>query len=153
MKHNTKNILVVLSGMPASGKTTYRKKLAVMDFDEVCPDEIRAFLYGDESIQGDGNLVFKKVYERLEKIGKSCGNAIFDATNLTATRRKELVEKMRPYYDTIVCHYFRPNFEKSVEQNEMRERKVPKGVIRRMCYQWEEPTVAEGFDYVAEIKY
>lgn len=147
------NVLVVLSGLPASGKTTYRKKLAVMDFDIVCPDDIREELYGNASIQGNGNLVFKKAYERLEKIGDSCGNAIFDATNLNATRRKELIEKMRPYYDTIVCHYFRPDLRKSIIQNEMRERKVPKGVIRRMVYQWEEPTVAEGFDYVAEIKY
>lgn len=147
------NILVVLSGMPACGKTTYRKKLAVMDFDVVCPDDIREELYGNASIQGDGEKVFECAHKRLKLIGCRCGNAIFDATNLTAQRRKELIEIMRPYYDTIICHYFRPNFEKSVEQNEKRERKVPKEVIRRMCYQWEEPTVAEGFDYVAEIKY
>lgn len=149
------NYLIVLSGIPASGKSTYGNRISDndYDFDIVCPDSIREELYGNASVQGDGNKVFEIAHTRLKLIGCRCGNAIFDATNLTAQRRKELVEKMRPYYDTIVCHYFRPNFEKSVEQNEKRERKVPKGVIRRMCYQWEEPTTAEGFDYVAEIKY
>lgn len=149
----SKNVLIVLSGIPASGKSTYCNTMKVWHFLIVCPDTIRKELYGNESIQGNGKEVFDHAYEQLQLLGECCQNAIFDATNLTATRRQKLVEKMRPYYDTIVCHYFRPNFEKSVEQNEKRERKVPKGVIHRMCYQWEEPTVEEGFDYVAEIKY
>lgn len=149
----SKNVLIVLSGIPASGKSTYCNIMKSMAFLIVCPDTIRKGLYGSENIQGNGKEVFNHAYKQLQLFGECCQNAIFDATNLTAQRRKELVEKMRPYYDTIVCHYFRPNFEKSREQNEMRERKVPKEVIRRMYYQWEEPTVAEGFDYVAEIKY
>lgn len=149
------NYLIVLSGIPASGKSTYGNRISDnnYDFNLVCPDSIREELYGNASVQGDGNKVFEIAHTRLKLIGCRCGNAIFDATNLTAQRRKELIEIMRPYYDTIVCHFFRPNYEKSREQNEMRERKVPNEVIRRMANQWEEPTTAEGFDYVAEIKY
>lgn len=150
-----RNVLIVLSGIPASGKSTYGEKIKASNENMtiVCPDEIREELYGDASIQGDSEEVFGKVHTHLYFIGYERRNAIFDATNLTAKKRKEWVKRERPYYDTIVCHYFRPNLEKSIEQNEMRERKVPKEVIRRMYYQWEEPTTAEGFDYVAEIKY
>ena len=147
------NVLVVLSGIPASGKTTYRKKFEKLDFDVVCPDDIREDLYGNASIQGDGNKVFETAYTRLKLIGMRDGHAVFDATNCSAKRRAEFVSEMRDYYDIIVCHYFRPNLERALAQNSQRDRVVPTSVIRRMANQWEEPTTVEGFDIVLEIKY
>jgi predicted kinase len=142
------NYLIVLSGIPASGKSTYGNRVSDCNYDFaiVCPDNIREELYGDANIQGDGNKVFEIAYTRLKLIGMRDGNAVFDATNCSAKRRAEFVNEMRDYYDIIVCHYFRPNLERALAQNSQRDRVVPSSVIRRMASQWEEPTTAEGFD-------
>ena len=148
-----KNVLIVMCGLPASGKSTYTNWLAESSvFCAVCPDSIRGELYGDESIQGDGKQVFTIAHARIKDLGKGKNNVVFDATNINAKRRKELVKEMRPYFDIIICKWFSVPYTLCLTRNEERERKVPEEVITRMWENFEHPTMREGWDIIEEVK-
>lgn len=150
----SKNVLIVLGGLPASGKSTYAETLCEIEptFYRICPDLIRKDLYGDESVQGDGKKVFSIARYQMREIGSVGGNVVFDATNINANRRKELVKEMRPYFDIIICKWFSTPYTLCLARNEERERKVPEEVITRMWENFEHPTMREGWDIIEEVK-
>ena len=149
----SKNVLIVMSGLPASGKSTYSEWLAESGiFKRVCPDLIRKELYGDENIQGDGKKVFEIAHERMQVYGTFGDNVVFDATNIDRKTRISLVEKMRPHFDIIICKYFSTPLYICKIRNEQRERQVPYEVLESMERRFRTPTLDEGFDIVEEIK-
>lgn len=148
-----KNTLIVLCGISGSGKSTFAEILEESGFGRVCPDLIRKELYGNESIQGDGNEVFKQAFESLSYYGANDFDCVFDATNTTKKARKKVIEQGRKHFDFIICYYFYPSLIKSMNNQKKRERQVPREVLARQINQWETPTVEEGFDYVCEIQY
>ena len=150
---NTKNVLIVCCGLPASGKSTYAEMLVTSGvFCSVCPDKIRGELYGDESIQGDGKQVFDIAHHRIKELGKGGNNVVFDATNVDRKTRTELVKQMRPYFDVLICKWFSTPIELCLKRNQRRERQVPKIVIWNMADRLRAPMIEEGWDYVEEIK-
>ena len=148
----SKNVLIVLGGLPASGKSTYAEMLVESgQFCRVCPDLIRKELYGNESIQGNGRKVFKIAFDAIQRLGKQNFNVVFDATNINADRRKKLVKSMRGYFDIIIFKWFDVATAVCLERNRQRERQVPEEVIWRMAKTATVPTTEEGFDYVEVI--
>ena len=147
-----KNVLIVLGGLPASGKSTYAEMLVGSGiFQRVCPDLIRKAFYGDENIQGDGKRVFETAFHDMKEYGCLGENVVFDATNINADRRKALVKEMRPYFDIIIFKWFDIATAVCLERNRQRERQVPEDVIWRMARTATVPTMEEGFDYVEVI--
>lgn len=150
---SNKNVLIVLGGLPASGKSTYAEMLVESGiFQRVCPDLIRKAFYGDENIQGDGKRVFETAFHDMKEYGCLGENVVFDATNINANRRKALVKEMRPYFDIIIFKWFSTPYTLCLTRNEERERKVPEKVIERMWENFERPTMREGWDIIEEIK-
>ena len=149
----SKNVLIVMCGLPASGKSTYSQWLAEnAHFYRVCPDLIRKDLYGDENIQGDGKKVFSIAHYQMKEIGSVGGNVVFDATNIDRNCRIKLVKKMRPYFDIIICKWVSTPLLLCKLRNAKRERQVPYEVIERMYENFRQPEKDEGFDIVEEIK-
>ena len=149
----TKSVLIVMCGLPASGKSTYSEWLEDSGlFKRVCPDLIRKAFYGDENIQGDGKRVFETAYHDIKEYACLGENVVFDATNINAKRRKELVKEMRPYFDIIICKWFSTPLLTCKLRNAKRERQVPYEVIERMWENFQRPTLDEGFDLVEEIR-
>lgn len=153
MTMNRKNTLIILAGISGSGKSTFAKLLEEQGWNITCPDRIRAFFYGDESIQGDGNKVFQFAFNNMVEYGKQGCDVVFDATNTTKKARKQVIEQGKKHFDFILCYYFSPDLIKSQKQNLNRERQVPLEIIYKQFKKWENPTIDEGFDYVCEIKY
>ena len=148
-----KNVLIVLGGLPASGKSTYAEMLAESGiFQRVCPDLIRKALYGDENIQGDGKRVFGIAFHDIKEYGCLGENVVFDATNINADRRKKFVKEMRPYFDIIIFKWFHTPIDICLKRNLERWRVVPEEVLWRMFDNFQEPTMEEGWDYIEEIK-
>ena len=148
-----KNVLIVLGGLPASGKSTYAEMLLESGiFQIVCPDLIRKAFYGDEKIQGDGKGVLETAFHDIKEYGCLGENVVFDATNINADRRKELVKEMRPYFDIIIFKWITTPASICYERNFYRDRQVPSNIIKRMSDNFEEPTMDEGWDYIEEIK-
>jgi predicted kinase len=150
----SKNVLIVLGGLPASGKSTYAEILREINptFQRVCPDLIRKAFYGDENIQGDGKRVFNTAFHDLKEYGSIGANVIFDATNINADRRKKFVKEMRPYFDIIIFKWFDTPLDICKDRNAKRDRVVPEEVLKRMWFNFEEPTMEEGWDYIEKIK-
>ena len=149
----SKNVLIVMCGLPASGKSTYSEWLAInANFHRVCPDIIRKDLYGDENVQGDGKKVFSIAHYQMATIGNLDGNVVFDATNINANRRKKLVKEMRPYFDVIICKWFSTPLNICIKRNFSRERQVPYEVLKQMAENFQKPMIDEGFDIIEEIK-
>lgn len=151
---NRKNTLIVLCGISGSGKSTFAKhildnnpKIAI-----ACPDLVREKLYGDASIQGNGNQVFQMAFDIVKISGKIKADCVFDATNTTKKARRRVIEEGQKYFDFIICYYFAPDLTKSIGNQKKRERQVPHDVLVRQVQQWQTPTLDEGFDYVCEIK-
>ena len=153
MTMNRKNTLIILAGISGSGKSTFAKLLEEQGWNITCPDRIRAFFYGDESIQGDGNKVFQYAFNNMVEHGKQGYDVIFDATNTTKKARKQVIEKAKPHFDFILCYYFAPDLTQSIANQKKRERQVPNDVLVRQVQQWQTPSIEEGFDYVCKIKY
>jgi predicted kinase len=152
---NDKNVLIVLGGLPASGKSTYAEMLADSGiFQRVCPDLIRKALYGDENIQGDGKRVFGIAFHDMKEYGCLGENVVFDATNINRKRRTELVKEMRPYFDIIIFKWFSAPLSVCLARNAKRERQVPIDVLERMSANFDQPSIIfdEGWDYIEEIK-
>lgn len=60
------NELIMLVGIPGSGKSTYADKL-VKDNPEIIvhsSDKLREELYGDSSIQGDNGKLFEELHKK-----------------------------------------------------------------------------------------
>lgn len=149
----SKNVLIVMCGLPASGKSTYSEWLAESGvFKRVCPDLIRKELYGDENIQGDGKEVFSIAHERMQVYGTFGDNVVFDATNIDRKTRVNLVKKMRPHFDIIICKWFSTPLLTCKLRNAKRERQVPYEVLESMYERFRAPMLDEGFDIVEEIK-
>ena len=150
----SKNVLIVLGGLPASGKSTYAEMLREINptFQRVCPDLIRKAFYGDENIQGDGKRVFETAFHDLKEYGSIGANVIFDATNINADRRKKFVKEMRPYFDIIIFKWITTPASVCYERNFYRDRQVPSNIIKRMSDNFEEPTMEEGWDYIEKIE-
>ena len=152
MTMNRKNTLIVLCGISGSGKSTFAKLLEEQGWTITCPDRIRAFLYGDESIQGDGNKVFQMAFDNMVEHGKQGYDVVFDATNTTKKARKQVIERAKPHFNFILCYYFAPDLKQSIDNQKKRERQVPMDIVLKQFDKWEIPTLDEGFDYVCEIK-
>lgn len=134
------NKLIVLMGAPASGKSTYAKRLqeTYKKVVIICPDDVREELYGDAAIQAGGDRVFRTTYSRLVSCLKTLKDAIiiFDATNTTYAAHRNLMEVLEKN-DLLEIprelHYVVAEYEKCLTQNNARERHVPDSVIDAHC--------------------
>lgn len=122
----------VMVGAPGSGKSTHAGLLAERDNAFViCGDYVRAYLYGDEAVQGDWNDIQDRIEELLSE---ACGmSVVMDGTHYCARYRKETLSLLRSYgYDEIEAIVVNPSLETCLRQNSQRSRKVPEYVIHKM---------------------
>ena len=84
--------LVIMCGIPASGKSTVAK---LFNSNIVSTDSIRKELFGDESIQGNGVEVFSLAYSRIRNYLSLGENVVFDATNITIKSRAQIFQNLK----------------------------------------------------------
>jgi predicted kinase len=150
--------LIMLCGIPTSGKSTYVEKLKKMKYWENVV-VLSTDNYIEEYAKRVGqtyNEVFDDVIpdatRELElelNMAKDKGkDIIWDQTNLSVkTRRKKLLKLPSFYRRNAV--YFEVSLEDALERNKHREGKfIPESILKRMWHQFEIPTRNEDFDYV-----
>ena len=154
--------LVMLCGIPTSGKSTYVEKLKKLDYwsDAVV---LSTDNYIEKQSQRCGltyNQIFDDVIDNATQelelefiMAKDKGkNIIWDQTNLSVKSRRKKLSKLPSFYSRGVI-YFTISLEKALERNENREGKyIPKSVLKRMWHQFEIPTTKEDFDYVEKVE-
>lgn len=139
--------LIMLSGVPGSGKSSYSEVLKEKENAIVLSsDEIYVELTGDtEHTRSNGPKEFEELYKRVRENLKKNQNVIIDATNISSKKRKGRLEQFK---DAKVkeLHQFIVPFEETVERDLKRNRTVGKGVIKNMYLNINIPMENEGFD-------
>ena len=140
--------LILLCGIPGSGKTTYAKKYATKyDALHLSSDRIRKELYGDESAQGDPNEVFTLMRSRAIDALNGGTTVVYDATNITRKDRAGIISAC-PKFVHIECHVIWAPIETCIERDVARERTVGDHVIDRMVKRFQVPFYDEGINEI-----
>ena len=118
--------LVLLIGLPASGKSTISEAFEAAGWVRINKDSLRKELYGDESILGDGRAVNKLFYVRLEEALLAGRNILVDNTNVHSLHRKGTLAMAQEHGYARATHVFLDvPLEECLRRNALRERKVP----------------------------
>lgn len=151
--------LIMLCGIPCSGKSTYVNKLrayeywensVVLSTDNYIEEQAKrlGMTYNEvfQDCIDEATRQLEMSFVRAKDEGKKI---IWDQTNLSIkTRKKKLIKVPSIYKRTVV--WFRVDLEEALKRNETREGKfIPESILKRMYYQFEVPTLEEGFDFVS----
>lgn len=145
--------LILLCGIPGSGKTTYAEKYIKEHPDTVhlSSDNIRAELWGNEATQGDNNEVFSLMQSRAIEALNNGQRVVYDCTNVTRKDRSYIIA-LCPKFAKIECHIIWAPIETCIERDAARERTVGKEVIDRMLKRFQAPYYDEDIDEIRVVK-
>lgn len=143
--------LILLCGIPGSGKTTYvQRRIKQHGGIHLSSDLIRKELYGDESIQGNPSEVFSLMQSRAIETLNNGETIYYDATNITRKDRDSIIS-ICPKFAQIECHVVWAPIETCIERDITRERTVGQAVINRMLKRFQPPFYDEGIDEIKII--
>ncbi len=150
MKENPK--LIMLCGLPSSGKSTYATKLNIKIENSIIlsSDALRKELYGDENNQEHNVELFDTLNKRTVEALNNGITVIYDATNITRKSRAGILS-ICPKFVVTECHIVWNTIEACIMFDEQRERTVGKDVINRMVKRFQAPYYDEGFSRIEVI--
>ena len=156
--------LIILVGIPASGKTTYFRRHLARRYAHVSLDNWR----------GKGNARGKEREAIIAALHAAAGadtgepprGVVVDNTNVTAETRRRYFQLARAFQEQtgrtvkLIAYFFDVPLEDCLRRNERRPRNppigepyhVPPAAIHRFQAQLEPPSGAEGFDEVLRVR-
>jgi predicted kinase len=148
--HNSRQRIVVLVGLPGSGKSTYLERLGVTALSS---DAIRVLLADDPTDQTIHRKVFatlRYLLKRRLEIGRPV--TYVDATNLSLWERRPYLTLGRLYGCSVEAIFFDVPLEVCRDRNRRRGRVVPEDVMEKMAAKLVPPTEQEGFSRIQVVK-
>jgi predicted kinase len=141
--------VVVLVGLPGSGKSTYLDKVVGV----LSSDAIRLLLADDPTDQSIHERVFQTLrYLLRQRLAIRRGITYVDATNLTPAERSPYIGIGLSYGCEVEAVYFDVPLAICRERNARRRRVVPESALETMAAKLIPPAVGEGFHRVITIR-
>jgi predicted kinase len=141
--------IVVLIGLPGSGKSTYLAQLGVTGLSS---DAIRNLLADDETDQTIHDRVFQTLrYLLRQRLAIGRPVTFIDATNLTVEERRPYIGIGKSYGCQVEAVFFDVPLEVCRARNAQRQRVVPEDAMAKMSAKLVPPDVEEGFSRVTAI--
>ena len=155
-KHIDMPLLIMMCGLPGSGKSRYADSIYVATPLVVKPiihssDKLREEMFGNEATQGDNNKLFCELHRRIKNDLLDGKDVIYDATNIKKKERVQFLSELRNIRCFPICVVIATEYEACLYNNRNRERVVPVDVIKRMQCNWTPPHYNEGFEYIHYI--
>jgi predicted kinase len=142
--------IVLLAGLPGSGKSTYLKHLGVTPLSS---DAIRQLLADDATDQTIHGRVFSTIrYLLRQRLAIGRVVTYVDATHLTPGERRPYVKIARQYGCDVEAVFFDVPLEICIARNRGRARVVPEAAMQNMAAKLVPPQAAEGFSRVTVVR-
>jgi predicted kinase len=135
--------IVLLVGLPGSGKSTYAAGLGA---GVLSSDSIRFLLADDERDQTIHARVFATLrYLLVQRLEIQRPVTYIDATHLTRAERQPYLDLARQRGAEVEAVFFNTPLGICLERNRRRRRQVPEDVLTTMAAKLQAPTYEEGF--------
>jgi|SRR5579872_7427226 len=142
--------IVVLVGLPASGKSTYLERLGVAALSS---DLIRRLLADDATDQTIHGRVFNTIrYLVRQRLAIGRPVTYVDATHLTPGERRPYIKIAQSYGCVAEALFFDVPLEVCLDRNRGRARVVPEEAVRTMAAKLVPPSVDEGFSRITVVR-
>lgn len=142
--------IVVLSGLPGSGKSTWLKEQGLTALSS---DAARSLLTDDITNQNVNRLVFSTLRQLCTaRLAAGAEVTYIDSTALTPWERRCWIRFAELHDCAIECVYFDVPLEVCKSRNTGRERIVPDEAMDRMAAKLVPPSESEGFASVRVIR-
>lgn len=142
------NELIMLVGLPASGKTTVANEYKERGYKVFSYSEIRTELFGKSNTQNDTEPVFKVMHSRIRASLLSGDNVVYDATNINARRREAFLNEIRMFDCHKHCVFMAVPYSTCVIKNQKRADRFPFSAMERMRKSFDIPYYFEGWDEI-----
>jgi len=141
-------VLFLMVGIPASGKTTARKKLFKDGYTFICPDEYIGYTKDDPWTPKAAKAAWSKADALLkESLLKDDSFVVFDATFVSVKKRKKYIDIAKKLGADVGAVFVNTSGKVCRQRNASRDnsRQVPNVAMNSFLSRLEAPNLLEGF--------
>ena len=138
----TKFEVMMMSALPGSGKDTFIKN-NFKDWPVISLDDIRVELGVKPTDKSGNGRVIQLAKERAKEHMRKHQSFVWNATNITAQLRTQLIDLFKSYGGKVTIVYVEVPYKTLIKQNNNREEIVPQAVLEKMIGKLEPPVREE----------